>query len=190
MQELRESLIRLIDSYFEVERNKNRIEGETAYVITNSKYYENLRHAVNHTMRALEFYLKSDPPNLPQFRDQYEQAYHHFLNLDVNGYEYLAGIFLEELREKIETSGFFHTTGNAEDYRKNALRHFDLGREKRTPDRNAAMQHFEQCIHECKKGLQGIQPVSKIEKRSYRVFAWTLLVAIAALVVALIALFK
>lgn len=190
MQDLRERLISLIDSYLEVEKNKNRIEGETAYVITNSKYYENLRHAVNHMMRALEFYLKSDPPDLPQFQTQYEQACHHFLNLDVNGFEYLAGVFLEELTGKIETSGFFHSVGNAEQCRKNALRHFDLGREKRTPDKNAAMVHFEQCVFECKKGLQEIQPVARIERRNYRLFAWTLFFAITGCILALIALFK
>ena len=190
MQYLREKLVGLVDSYFEVERNKHKIEGETAYVMTNSKYYENMRHSLNHLMRAFESYLKPEQPDLPQFEEQFGQANHHLSNLDVNGYEYLAGVFLAELADKLEASSFFYSTGNASEFRKRALQHFDLGRETRTPDKKVAMAHFEKCIEECKLGIQEIKPVSALDRRNYFFFGWTLFFSIIACLLALIAIFK
>jgi hypothetical protein len=190
MEELKNKLNDFIGTYLDVERNKNRIESETAYVITNAKYYENMRHSFGHLIRAIEFYVGNQPQNLELFREHFAQAKHHLQNLDVNGYEYLAGVFLEELRQKIESTGFFHSVGNANEFRRNALRQFDLGREKRTPDRVCAMKHFECCIQECKRGLHEIKPLTSVEKGNYRMTAGALLVAILSLGVAVIALYK
>jgi len=182
-EDIRPKLVEFIQKYQEVEQNKNRIESSTAYVITNGKYYENLRHAFSHLVAALDTWIAES--DVQAFVFQLEQSKHHLANLDVNGYEYLAGVFLEELAEKIEQCGLFHSLGNAIQYRSNALRQFDLGREKRTPDRLAAMGHFERCIQECQRGLSDIKPLTPVEKRNYRINIAVLLTAVLALIVAI-----
>ncbi|MBI4774154.1 MAG: hypothetical protein HY788_08245 [Deltaproteobacteria bacterium] len=187
-KEIREKIQYLVSIFRQVERNKNRIESKTGFVITNAKYYENLRHSFSHLNEAL-FFLSEDPdPDVDNFVKQLDQAEHHLSNLDVNGYEYLAGELLNDLTDRIDRAGFFHSIGNADEYRKNALRQFDIGREKRTANKAEAMTHFENCVTECEQGLKEITPISRIDRASYNIQVITGLIALIALVVAIVAL--
>jgi len=191
MNKFSDHLKTLIAKYQEVQENKNHLEDKTAFVMTNSKYYENQRHAFSHLINALALESEGDPQKNDEIHKLYTEAFNHIDNLDVNGYEYLAGYFLTELREKIENSGLYADTGKAENLRDEAVRHFDKGRDLRPSKKKEAMGQFEKCIDLCTEASREIVPVTKVEKRNIRINITTMIFSIIAVIIAvLIAIFK
>jgi len=191
MAQFSEELKRVIEEYRIIEQNKNHIEDKTAYVIMNAKYYENLRHAFSHLVAGLEFELDGNPEDKEKIKEQYIHVRKHMSDLDVNGYEYLAGFFLTEIRERIEAAGFFSSLGRSENLQREAIRHFDKGRDLRVAKKQEAMKHFESCIDLCMEGLREIVPVPKVEKRALKVNIASLVTAtIAIIITILVAIFK
>ena len=109
----KESMKKIVKRYTDIEHKKNHIEGKTAYHIMNTKYYEQIRHALSHLISVLSLELsenKSESEKL-KIENLYQKILHHMDNIDVNGYEYLAGGMLSELTGKLEREGFFVSVG-------------------------------------------------------------------------------
>jgi|GEM_PF-4689746 len=179
----------LVAIYKTVSQNKNYIEDKTAYLMTNSKYYENLRHAFSHLISALDLELEGDPTKATQIHGLYVESANHINNLDVNGYEFLAGYLCNELRERIEKAGLYVNTGNADSLREEALRHLDKGRDLRPENKEEAMVHFEKCIDLCLKAKTQFTSASKIEKNSFRINLVTMVCSGTAVLAAIISIF-
>lgn len=191
MNRFSDDLKKLIAKYQEVQENKNHLEDKTAFVMTNSKYYENQRHALSHLINALALEIEGGSQKNDEMHKLYTEAFNHIDNLDVNGYEYLGGYFLTELREKIETTGFYTDTGKAENLLNEAIRHFDKGRDLRPSKKKEAMEQFEKCIDLCMEGSREIVPLTKAEKRNIRINITTMIFSVVAVIAALmIAIFK
>ena len=176
----------VVNEYKEVEKNKNRIEDKTAYLITNSKYYENVRHTLSHLMVALELEIEDDPANNDQIKEQYIHARKHMSDLDINGYEYLAGYFLTESLERIENAGLFYSVGKSQNLRNEAVRHFDKGRGLRVAKKDQGMKHFEKCIDLCMEAETNIIPATKLEIRYARLALWSFIISIIAIITAIV----
>lgn len=185
---LSDELSAVINEYYEVEKRKNHIEGKTAYVITNTKYLENVRHAMSHLMAGLKLQDTGVPADDPRAKEQFVHARKHIRDLDINGYEYLAGYLLTQVRKCIEGAGLYLATGRAEAFRQEALAHFNRGRDLRTSDKNTAMAQFELCVDKCQQGLREIGPISPLDKRAYKIALWSLLVGATGAILAVIAL--
>jgi len=191
MVEFSNELIKIIRDYREIEKNKNRLEDKTAFVMMNAKYYENVRHTLSHLIAALELEIERSPGNEQKINEQYIHARKHMSDLDVNGYEFLAGVFLTDLREKIEKSGFFSVVGRAENLLDEALKHFDKGRDLRVAKKEQGMEQFEKCIDLCMEGQREIVPVTRTEKMNVRINVTALVLSVISIVVViLIAVFK
>ena len=176
-----EILKKLTEEYDEVEAHKHHIEGKTGFAIINVKFIENLRHSYSHLVTAIKYQLNNEPRE--KTLEQYQTALNHLKNLDVNGYEYLAGVFLKDLKEQIDTSGYFVDTGKAYNYHQEALTHFNAGRSARTENKEKAMVSFESCVERCQEGLREIIPATRAEKTRISIAAIALVVAIIALLV-------
>jgi hypothetical protein len=166
--------------------NKNHIENKVGYVMTNAKFYENLRHAFSHLINALDMEIAGNTAKSEQAHRLYSSAIDHIDNIDVNGYEFLAGYFLNELRVRLEKAGLYVDTGNAETLREQALRHLDKGRDLRPVDKKGAMDQFEKCIDLCIEAKTKFAPVSKFDKRNLRINIFTMVFAGIALTVSII----
>jgi len=186
MGKFSDELINFISIASQVAKNKNYIEDKTAYVITNSKFYENQRHAFSHLLAALELEVEGDPSKANKIRKLYIEATNNVDNLDINGYEYLAGYLLTELRESIENAGFYVNVSNADALRKEAIRYMDRGRNLRPSDKKEAMVSFEKCIDLCLEARTKFESVSKIEKQNYKIKITSLVISIIAVVVSLV----
>jgi len=182
MAKYSDDLKELVALYQEVQTNKNKLEGKTAYLITNAKYYESQRHAFSHLITALDLEIKGSLDE-EQKRKSYREAIHHIENLDVNGYEYVAGVCLTELREKIEEAGFYTNIGGAKTFHSDAVRHFNQGRDFRPVNKQQAIDSFENSINCYKEGLKEIKPVPAIDRRNLKVNITTMILSIIAIIV-------
>lgn len=177
-----EILKTLVEEFEVVERHKHHLEGKTATTMVNVKFIENLRHSYSHLMTGIKFQYSSEPPE--KVADQYKIALNHLRNLDVNGYEYLAGVMLKRLRSKIEISGYFVDVGKANNCFEEAAGKFELGRSARTADKEQAMAAFESCVDLCQEGLREVVPTTKAEKTRITLASAALIVAIISLLFA------
>ncbi len=177
-------LVKLTEEYAKVEKHKHHIEGKTATTIVNVKFIENLRHSYSHLITGIKFQFKNEPPE--KTLEQYKTALTHLKNLDVNGYEYLAGVLLKRLKQKIESSGYFVDVGKANNYFDEAVSKFGAGRSARSEDKEAAMTCFESCIDLCQDGLREVIPSTRAEKTRLSLATVSLIVAIIALLVVLL----
>jgi hypothetical protein len=171
-----------------VTKNKNYIEDKTGYVITNSKFYENQRHAFSHLLSALALEIEGKPETAVKMGKLYVEAINHLDNLDINGYEYLAGYLLTELRESIEQAGLYINTSTADTLRLEAVRHINRGRDLRPSNKEEAMANFEKSIDLCIKAKTKFSKASKIEIRSYKIKLTSLVVSLIALAVSAVAI--
>ncbi len=172
-------LNKIVSEWTIVEKNKHHIESKSGITIVNVKYIENLRHSFSHFIIGVKSQLQNKP--IDETTDQYKTALNHLRNLDVNGYEYLAGVLLKRLKSQIEASGYFVNIGKANNLFDEASNKFGMGRSSRTENKKKAMDCFESCIDLCQKGLLSIVPATKAEKVRINL-------AIASIIIALIAL--
>jgi soluble cytochrome b562 len=182
-----EKLERIVKEYLKIEERKHHIEDKTAYVITNSKYYENTRHGLKHLINALALMLEE--AEQASIEEQCNEAYYHLENVDVNGYEYLAGYFLSEVRDKLDRTNLYTDIGKAENLEQEALRHYDRGRNLRATKKIEAMDQFEKCIDICIEAKREIVPVKETEKRQIQIGLLALVVAVVSFGIAVIGFF-
>ena len=175
----------LVEEFSVVEKHKHHIEGKTATTIVNVKFMENLRHSYSHLLTGIKFQY-SDRPRV-EVMDQYKTALNHLRNLDVNGYEYLAGVLLKRLRTRIENSGYFVDVGKAMNCFEEASSKYEMGRSSRTENKETALECFEASIDLCLEGAREVVPATKAEKTRINLALASLIVAIIAI---LIAIFK
>lgn len=175
-----EILEKIVDEWARVEDNKHRIEGKAGFTVVNVKYIENLRHAFSHFMAGLK--LQKQDVSDDEIGDQYKSALNHLKNLDVNGHEYLAGMLLKRLRNRIEYSGYFINADKSKNFFEEASNKFEMGRSSRTESKDQAMVCFESCIDLCQKGLREVVPPTKAEKTRIGLTAISVVLALAAFI--------
>lgn len=186
MTEYHPLLKEIFDVYYITEKNKHYIENKTAIVMTNAKYVENLRHSISHLMEGLK--LEFESGDAEKINEQFTHAKKHLNDLDVNGYEYLAGLLLTRVREAIERAGFFVNINNAEPLHQEALDHFEMGRNTRTENKEKAMQCFGNTIDLCQQALRVISPIHRREKTLTNISIGSFIIAIISTIIAIFAL--
>ena len=183
-----EYLKAIMDEYYRVEKNKHHIESKTAIVMVNTKYVENLRHSYSHLMAGLK--LELDSGSEEKIIEQYRHSCKHLSDLDVNGYEYLSGVLLRRLKQRIEKAGFFINIGNSENCLEEALDHFGRGRSLRTENKQIAMESFEKAIDLCTDGLRQIVSVTKVNKNMAKISIGAFIISSIAVLFAILAYYK
>ena len=151
--------------------------------MVNVKYIENMRHSYSHLMVGIKLQLANE--SREKILEQFTHALKHLKDLDVNGCEYLAGVLLRRLRDRIEFSGYYINTGRANNHFEEASSKFEMGRGSRVESKEKAMGCFEDCIDLCLAGLREIIPATGAEKTRISIAACAFLVAVIALLVSI-----
>lgn len=134
------------------------MENKTAISALNYKYINNMRHFIAHFAVALEKAFEN-PSNLKESEAQFIHSIHDIEKLATDACQDIAAKKLKETEQSIRKTILGERKKAANIY-KEAINHWDLGRNKRTGNPLEANEHFLETADLCKEAILLVKPLT------------------------------
>jgi len=159
MKDLEYYLKELAVVYHSSMKKVRNIEDKAAISSLNHKFVNNLRHFIEHMFVGIEkAYL--EPPDKESAIDHFKQALHDVKNIALDSAENIAGLKLNEAKKHIMGGIVLSERRKAQEYFRQAVYHYDEGRNKRTIDPDEANEHFAKSVDLCVEGMLSVKPIT------------------------------
>lgn len=155
-QKLRE----IADGYLEAKKRVLDFEGKTAISSLTPRTFNDIRNCLDDLMNAIAVSEK-DPKNAERL---FNEAIIHLQHYAPNAYEVIAGKFLRNTRERLDSAGLFSKTGRAKNLFNEAIAQYTRGRQIRSQDPDASLPHFEKSADLAQEAGRMIEPATVGEK--------------------------
>lgn len=132
-------LVELVERYAETKKHLSDLESATGVLSLTTRTMNDVRHVLDHVLLGIKSEMAGEEEKA---RYLYVQGTEHLREHALNSYSNVAGRKIKETLDLLRGSAFFRSQERARELVERAQDQYSLGRQKRTAEAQAALEHY------------------------------------------------